>query len=395
MRLLLAFSVATVALVGCGGSGGGSTTPTPVPETPTEKGTALFDVDVASGKVKVSPLESTSGKSKSSVLAGNAVSFITSTLLSDDGEVGRRVIKVQLKNNLSEPIGVDRPIRLQFGVMGPALNYQTDLRAQATVSTLLKDVTPGFLDGPAGSAHISNPTALAVGADGSIYFNGTDNRIRRFQDGYVSTVAQNVAASGLVYMRDPVSAREYLVAACAPTHSIKLIPISSGSVTTWAGLDNTSGNINGTAAAARFNSPYGVAVDPGNSQILVADSVNGAVRAISYSFSGGNLVAGSVITRYSGLNNPYCVAVSTNRTVGVTEGNVNRVRLFNAGSSREAIVGTGTAGNVNGAGNTTQFSLPVGITTLGDTFFVTDVNNFQIKRISLKNGAAPLLAANW
>jgi hypothetical protein len=136
-------------------------------------------------------------------------------------------------------------------------------------------------------------------------------------------------------------------------------------------------------------------VDPGNSQILVADSVNGAVRAISYSFSGGNLVAGSVITRYLGLNNPYCVAVSTNRTVGVTEGNVNRVRLFNAGSSREAIVGTGTAGNVNGAGNTTQFSLPVGITTLGDTFFVTDVNNFQIKRISLKNGAAPLLAVNW
>lgn len=395
MRLLFAFSVATVVLVGCGGSGGGSTAPVPVPESPTEKGTALFDVDVASGKVKVSPLESTAGKSKSSVLSGNAVSFVTSALLTEDGEVGRRVIKVQLKNNLSEPIGVDRPIRLQFGVMGPALNYQTDLRAQSTVSTLLKDLSPGFLDGPAGSAHISNPTTLAVGADGSIYFNGTDNRIRRFQDGYVSTVAQNVAASGLVYLKDPVSAREYLVAACAPTHSIKLIPISSGSVTTWAGLDNTSGNINGTAAASRFNSPYGVAVDPGNSQILVADSLNGAVRAISFSFSGGNLVAGSVITRYSGLSNPYCVAVSSNRTVGITEGNANRVRLFNAGSSREAIIGTGTAGNVNGAGNTTQFSLPIGIAALGDTFFVTDINNFQIKRIALKGGAAPLLAANW
>jgi hypothetical protein len=395
MRHLLPFAFIAIALVGCGGSGGGSSVVTPVPETPTEKGTALFNVDVNTGKVTVVPLEGADSRAKSSVLGGNAVSFTTSTLLSEGGEVGRRVVKVQMKNNLSEPIGVERPIRLQFGVFSPLSAYPTDLRDQATVSTLVRDLTPGFLDGPAGTARFSNPTAVTVGADGAIYFNGTDNRIRRLLDGYISTVAQNVAASGFTYLKDPLSNREYIVAASSATHSIKLIPVASGSVTTWAGLDNTPGNVNGAAASARFNSPYGVAVDAQSAQVLVADSGNGAVRAIPFTFVGGNLVAGTVLTRYSGLTAPYCVAVASNRTVGVTEGNVNRVRLYNAGSSREAIIGTGTAGNIVGDGNITQFSLPVGITALGETFFVTDVNNFQIKRIALKNGAAPLLAANW
>lgn len=395
VRHLLPLSFLAIALVGCGGSGGGSSVVTPVPETPTEKGTALFNVDVNTGKVTVVPLEGADSRAKSSVLGGNAVSFTTSTLLSEGGEVGRRVVKVQMKNNLSEPIGVDRPIRLQFGVFGPLTDYPTDLRDQATVSTLVRDLNPGFLDGPAGSARFSNPTAVTVGADGAIYFNGTDNRIRRLLDGYISTVAQNVAASGLTYLKDPLTNREYIVAASSATHSIKLIPVASGSVTTWAGADNTAGNINGAATSARFNSPYGVAVDAQSAQVLVADSGNGAVRAIPFTFVGGNLVAGTVLTRYSGLTAPYCVAVASNRTVGVTEGNLNRVRLYNAGSSREAIIGTGTAGNVVGSGNITQFSLPIGITALGETFFVTDVNNRQVKRIALKNAAAPLLAANW
>jgi hypothetical protein len=395
MRHLLPFAFIAIALVGCGGSGGGSSVVTPVPETPTEKGTALFNVDVNTGKVTVVPLEGADSRAKSSVLGGNAVSFTTSTLLSEGGEVGRRVVKVQMKNNLSEPIGVDRPIRLQFGVFGPLTDYPTDLRDQAAVSTLVRDLNPGFLDGPAGSARFSNPTAVTVGADGAIYFNGTDNRIRRLLDGYISTVAQNVAASGLTYLKDPSTNREYIVAASSATHSIKLIPVASGSVTTWAGLDNTPGNVNGAATTARFNNPYGIAVDAQSAQVLVADSGNGAVRAIPFTFVGGNLVAGTVLTRYSGLTAPYCVAVASNRTVGVTEGNLNRVRLYNAGSSREAIIGTGTAGNVVGSGNITQFSLPIGITALGETFFVTDVNNRQVKRIALKNAAAPLLAANW
>ena len=387
-----------ILLAGCGGSGGGSDVVVPTPTPAVEKGTALFDVDVASGKVRVQPLETAGSgttKGKSAVLTGTAVSFETTTLLSEGGEVGRRAIKVRLKNNLTEAIGVGRPIRIQFGVVGPVTAYPTDLRDQATVSSPVQTATVGFLDGAVSNAQISTPTAVAVGQDGAIYFNGTDNRIRRLQDGFVSTVAQNVPAAGLTYLRDSVTAREFLVAGCPTLHSIKLIPIASGSVSTWAGLDNTSGNINGAATTARFNGPRGVTVDASNNQVLVADTDNGAVRAIPFTFSGGNLVAGTVLTRYSGLTTPYHVAVSSNRTVGIVERNARRVRLFNAGSSREAIVGTGLAGDVLGDGNVARFSSPEGITTLGDTFFVADTGNYKLKRIALKNGAAPLLGANW
>ena len=386
--------VFVATLAGCGGSGGGGGASPIDPVAPTtEKGTAKFSVDVASGKVEITPLET--GSTKSAVLSGSAVTFETTTLLAEGGEVGRRAVKVRLKNNLQEAIGGARPIRLQFGVFGPTTTYQTDLRALATVSTPLRDPgSGGYLDGPASTAQLSNPSAIAVGKDGSIYFNGNDNRIRKLSDGYVSTVAQNVPASSLAYLTDAVSGREFLIAACASLHSIKLVPIASGSVTTWAGADGAPGNVNGAPTTARFSSPTGVGIDASLNQVLVADTTNGAIRAIPFSFVGGNLVAGTVSSRYSGLTNPTNVTVSENRSVAVSETSSSRVRIYNAGSSREAIFG-GTAGNVNGDGNVARFVGPRGITSVGNSFYLADGDNNQIRRIELKDGAAPLLAANW
>ncbi len=382
-----------VSLIGCGGAGGGGSSAGPIdPVASSEKGTAKFSVNVATGKVEIAPLET--GSSKSAVLSGSAVSFETSTLLAEGGEVGRRAVKVKLKNNLPEAIGVGRPIRIQFGVFGPSTSFPTDLRTFATVSTPVVDPTGGFLDGPAGSALLTNPSAVIVGKDGSIYFNGTDNRIRKLTDGYVSTVAQNVPASSLAYLSDAVTGREYLVASCPSLHSIKLVPVASGSVTTWAGADSSAGNVNGAATTARFNAPTGVGIDASQNQVLVADTSNGAIRAIPFSFVGGNLVAGTVSTRYSGLTSPTSVHVSENRSVAVSETSLNRVRIYNAGSSREAIFG-GTADNVNGDGNIARFSAPRGITSIANTFYFADGDNFQLRRIKLKDGAAPLLAANW
>jgi sugar lactone lactonase YvrE len=381
-----------VALFGCGGSGGGGSASPIDPVAPTEKGTAKFSVDVATGKVAITPLET--GSTKSAVLGGSAVTFETTTLLAEGGEVGRRAVRVRLKNNLQEAIGVGRPVRLHFGVFGPTTSYATDLRSNTTVSSPIYDPAGGFQDGPAGSALISNPNAIAVGKDGSIYFNGIDNRIRKLTDGYVSTVAQNVPATGLAYLTDALTGREFLIAACPTLHSVKLIPVASGSVTTWAGADNAAGNVNGAATTARFNTPSGVGIDPSQNQVLVADTANGAIRAIPFSFVGGNLVAGSVSSRYSGLTGPKSVTVSENRSVAVAETSANRIRVYNAGSSREAIFG-GTSGNVNGDGNLARFSLPNAITALGNTFYVVDSGNYQVRRIVAKEGAAPLLAANW
>src|SRR5207249_253597 len=53
-----------------------------------------------------------------------------------------------------------------------------------------------------------------------------------------------------------------------------------GVVTTLAGLAGTGGSADGTGTAARFNDPYGVAVD-GSGNVYVADSDNNVIRKIT------------------------------------------------------------------------------------------------------------------
>lgn len=376
-------------LIGCGGGGGGSSAPIEPTEV-VEEGTAKFNVDVLSGKVGVTSL--TSGKR--AVLGGQAVTFETTSLLDEAGEVGRRAFSVKLKNNLSETIGIGRPIRVHFGVIGAAGAYNSDLRANSEVTSPIPQSPPGSGDGAAGVAELSEPNAVTVSPDGTIYFNGLDGRIRRLKEGYVSTVAVNVPCTGLLYMKDSVTGREYLLASSPTLHSVKIITIASGSVGTWAGLDNTSGNVNGTPAASRFNQPSGLGLDPYRGQILVADRGNGAVRAINFTFSNGGLVANSVAARYAGLNEPVAVAVSTTQSVGIVELASHRVRIFHNGGSREALFGV-TPGDVVGDGNLARFNNPWGIATIGEVFFVADKGNAKVKRIALKPGAAPLLNTSW
>src|SRR5262249_49430631 len=52
--------------------------------------------------------------------------------------------------------------------------------------------------------------------------------------------------------------------------------------TNFAGLAGAAGTNNGTGSAARFHSPYGVAVDPGGN-VYVADYDNHTIRKISTS----------------------------------------------------------------------------------------------------------------
>ncbi len=385
-------------LAGCGGAGGGSDSisPTPTPTPAAEKGTALFDVDVASGKVQIQPLETDgakTGKGRSAVLTGGAVTFETTTLLAEGGEVGRRSIKVRLKNNLNEAIGGGRPIRIQFGPIGPATNYETDIRDRAVVSSAFRCAGNGYDDGPATTALTSFPSAVAVGQDGSIYFNGTDARLRKLQDGYISTVALSVPADSLAYLRDPATGREYLVAPCSTLHSVKLIAISSGLVTTIGGADATPGNTDGTSAASRFNGPRGVAIDSAVNQILVSDTGNGSIRTLTYAFTASNLTVSAVATRSSGLTDPRALAVSNNRSVLVTETSLNRVRIFLAATGKSVVFGS--LGNAVGDGSAALFSTPLGVTAVGDTFYLADNGNNQIKRIVLKGTAAPLIAKNW
>lgn len=170
-----------------------------------------------------------------------------------------------------------------------------------------------FTDGVAIAARFSTPWGIAIDADGVLYVADRDNhRIRKIaSNGTASTLAgtgtagstngaSNVAqfdkplgialdAAGSVYVTETAS------------HAIRRIT-PDGSTNIFAGSMVTPGFVNGTAAAARFSSPVGLAVDGGGS-IFVADKGNHSIRKISNTIGAGGVISVNVVT-FAGLGTP-------------------------------------------------------------------------------------------
>ena len=116
-------------------------------------------------------------------------------------------------------------------------------------------------------------------------------------------------------------------------HTVRILDPGSGQVTPLAGAADTAGFVDGPGATARFNGPYGVALASDGS-ILVTDYFN------------------------------------------------NRIRSVTLGGQVTTFAGNGTAGAGDGALAAASFAKPQGITTAGGDVFVTDTDNFAIRKLS-------------
>src|SRR3990172_7594153 len=74
-------------------------------------------------------------------------------------------------------------------------------------------------------------------------------------------------------------------------HTIRKIEISTGAVSTLAGMAGTAGSADGTGSAARFNSPFGITTDLTN--LYVTDSGNHTIRQIVIGTGAVTTLAGS------------------------------------------------------------------------------------------------------
>lgn len=161
------------------------------------------------------------------------------------------------------------------------------------VSTLAgKPGSSGTNDGSALEARFNSPFCLTVDNNGNIFVSDTgNNTIRKISsDGQVSTLAgvggtsgTNDGAASDARFSAPegiaVDSSGNLFVVDALNSTIRKIS-PAGMVTTFAGAPGITGSADGVGSVARFNVPFGLAVDASDN-LYVADKVNETIRKIT------------------------------------------------------------------------------------------------------------------
>jgi prepilin-type N-terminal cleavage/methylation domain-containing protein len=196
------------------------------------------------------------------------------------------------------------------------------------------------------------------------------------------------ASTGVMYIVD------------SGNHCIRKVS-SSGSISMFSANGGISGYDNGTAAAARFNSPKSIAASPGG-VLYVADSFNNQIRKVA---SNGDvtLFAGSA-TAASGFadgngavarfSNPTGITVDSSGNVYVADSSNNRIRKITTNGDVTTIAGASTSGTADGNGSLARFSSPYGIVVdTSGILFVTDYGSHRIRKITT-NGDVTTIAGS-
>jgi sugar lactone lactonase YvrE len=258
--------------------------------------------------------------------------------------------------------------------------------------------TSGYLEGTGAAARFSTPGGVAVDSAGNVYVaDSGNNRIRKISpSGVVTTFAGSgtagyadgagtaakfsapvgvaVDSTGIVYVADNGN------------HRIRKIS-PAGAVTTLAG-NGTAGYADGTGTAAKFNSPYGVAVD-GAGYVYVGDSDNSRIRKISpagavttFAGSGTEGYADGTGTA-SQFYNPRGVAVDSAGYVYVADEDNNRIRKISPAGVVTTLAGSGSSGFVDGIGTAARFSYPVGVAVDSAGYvYVADWGNNTVRKLT-------------
>lgn len=166
-----------------------------------------------------------------------------------------------------------------------------------------------------------------------------------------------------------------------------------------AGSEFLSGSVDGANGSARFNSPWGVAVDT-QGNVFVADTGNSTIRKLTP--MGANWVVTTIVGQVGiagsndGTNSqttfksPTGIAAGPDGELYVTDSGNSTIReLMPSGTNWVVSTIAGLAGNpgtndgTGGTGGTARFNVPAGVAAGADgSVYVADNNNYCIRKLT-------------
>jgi len=307
--------------------------------------------------------------------------------------------------SLSNPMGlaVDGAGNLYIADVGNAVVRRVDLTG--TITTVAGNGQHGFAGdgGPAVSAMLSNPTAVAVDKAGNLYIaDSLEERIRLVRpDGTISTLAGN-GTDGLTGDNGPAlqagfgrpsglaldSAGNLYV---ADQFNNVVRKISNGAITTVAGNGNggSSGD-NGPATKAALGIVNGVAFDAAGN-LYISTIGNQGIRRVDTS---GTIttIAGTGKAGFSGdgstalsaaFSTPGALAVDPSGAVLVVDQDNNRIRRVVPGGVVTTIAGQTLSIGDSGAATLARLTNPGGTAVdAAGNLYIADTGQNRIRKVT-------------
>jgi sugar lactone lactonase YvrE len=273
----------------------------------------------------------------------------------------------------------------------------------------------GAADGTNGTAQFTAPTGLALDSAGTAFvLDG--NSVRSVVHVGTNWIVRTLTGSVLIHdfldgtntaarFNDPqgvaADAGGNLYVADTYNHAIRKMSLSGTNwvVTTIAGPTPQtfppSGSADGTNNSARFDNPYGIAVDSATN-IYVADTLNQTIRKVApqgtnwvvTTLAGSAGLAGSVnasndVARF---HNPSAVAVDSQGALYVADFANNLMRKITPVGTNWAVTtlaGSTNAGAADGTGTAANFYHPQCVVLdAASNLFVTDSANRTIRKVT-------------
>jgi hypothetical protein len=205
------------------------------------------------------------------------------------------------------------------------------------------------------------------------------------------------ACSSTVDDNPPPEDETYLLSGCIQGKPLTL----TNQVSTLAGSAGLTGSVDGTGTVARFDHPFKVATDGDN--LYLSDYGNNTIRKIVIATGVVTTLAGSA--GQAGFTDGTGAAARFNGPAGITtDGTYLYVADYNNHTIRRIVIATGAVttiagspgmiGSVDDTGAAARFNLPEGLCMDHTNLYVSDTENYTVRKIVIASGVVTTLAGS-